>query len=160
MRNNLLLLLSLLLWTACSTPFSKPVVNIYYIQEANSTAKPKVKVKENHIEINPVEKKRPKTDQKINMYFVYKPFCPACEQMKRYMQTPEIAALLNKEFTVHMVNIREKDTLPKIWMRPTIAPSIFFLDQHNEELISGIHSMGKERFLETLKEAVKARNLH
>jgi len=160
MRNSFLLLVSLFLLTACNTPFSKPVVNIYYIQEGNSSVKPKVNVRGNEIRISTI-KKQPtqQAHKKINMYFVYKPFCPACENMKQHMQSPKIAALLKKEFKVTMVNIREKDSLPKIWMRPTIAPSIFFLDSNKKELISGIHNMSYRRFLQTLQEAVEARDL-
>ncbi len=159
MKNSLFLLLILFFYTACSTPFSKPTINVYYIQEANSTVKPNVAVKGDQIRISTVEKKAKHPHTKIRMYFVFKSFCPACENMKKHMQSPEIATLLKREFTVTMVNIREKETLPKIWMRPTVAPSIFFLDSNNEELISGIHSMSEARFFQTLQEAVKARDL-
>ena len=159
MRNSLLLILSLLLWSGCTSPFSKPVVNIYYVQpENNTTIQPKVETVGDRLRIRTTPREKSAQHYKIPMYFVHKPFCSACKIMKHHMETPEIAALLKKEFNVIMVNIREKETLPKVWMRPTIAPTIYFLDDHQKELISSIHSMSQRKFLETLKEAVSMRD--
>jgi hypothetical protein len=134
-------------------------VNIYYVQpESNSTIQPKVQTVGDRLHIRTIPREKSATRYKIPMYFVHKPFCPACKMMQEYMASPEIATLLTKEFKVIMVNIREKETLPKVWMRPTIAPTMYFLDNHQEELISSIHSMSKRKFLETLQEAVTIRD--
>jgi len=159
MRNSLILMLSLLFWSGCSVPSGKPVVNIYYVQPENNTSyRPTIQTVGNRFRIRTTPRKKPAKYYKIPLYFVYKPFCPACREMKHYMETPEIAALLKKEFQVTMVTIREKETLPKVWMRPTIAPTIYFLDDHQEKLIPSIHSMSQRKFLETLKEAVSVRD--
>jgi len=159
MRNNLLLSLLLLFVTACTNPFVKPVVNVYYIQDANQSNQPTVKTQGDSISIRSRPEASKSISNKIQLYFVYKDGCPACEQMKQTMRRNDIEAILDRDFEITRVNIRDKAALPKVWMRPMRSPTLYFLDQKQEELISSIHNMSARRFKETLKEAIEARDL-
>ena len=159
MKNNLLILAILLLASGCSSPFVKPVVNVYYIQDANQSNQPTVKTQGRSVSISSRPEAAKNTSRKIQLYFVYRDGCPACEQMKQLMRRDDIEAILEKDFEITRVNIRDKEALPKVWMRPMRSPTLYFLDQKQEELISSIHNMSAHRFKETLKEAIEARDL-
>ena len=137
MKNKLLAFISMsILIVGCGTP---GITNINKV----SSSKSEVKIGNN----------------KIRMYVIYKHGCYACESMQRHMQTPEIRQLLEREFIVKRVNIRNKSSLPHAWMRPYSAPTIYFLDKDRKEIISSINSMSSSRFLHTLQEAVAARDM-
>lgn len=137
MKNKLLAFISMgILIVGCSTP------DIININKASSSTS-EVKIGNN----------------KIRMYVVYKHGCYACESMQRHMQTPEIRQLLEREFIVKRVNIRNKSSLPHAWMKPYSAPTIYFLDKDRKEIISSINSMSSSRFLQTLKKAVAVRDM-
>lgn len=97
--------------------------------------------------------------QKIDLYAVYKNGCEACVFMKKSMQDPQVQALLTKEFNVHISDIKDKDSLPKAWMRPAYSPTFYFLDSNQKELISSINAQSPSQLLATLKSAVEARDL-
>ena len=137
MKNKLLASISMsILIVGCGTP------GITNINKASSS-KSEVKIGNN----------------KIRMYVIYKHGCYACESMQRHMQTQEIRQLLEREFIVKRVNIRNKSSLPHAWMRPYSAPTIYFLDKDRKEIISSINSMSSSRFLRTLQEAVAVRDM-
>jgi len=158
MRNSLPLLLTSLLWIGCNTPFSKPVVNVYYIQEANSTARPKVKLTKNHIEISTIKQQPSHPAEKIRLFFVYKPFCPPCRELQRTMQSPKIATLLKEEFIVTMLNIRDTEALSTLGITPTDAPVIYLLNAKHETLLTPLHAMDQEALLSKLHEALRIRD--
>jgi thioredoxin-related protein len=160
MKNSLYLaLLAVLLLSGCVEYFApKPTINVYYIQDENRTNYPRVKTQGEHVSISTKPEASITNSKKIQLYFVYKEGCPACEQMKQLMRRDDIETILDRDFEITRVNIRDKDALPKVWMRPFRAPTFYFLDQKQEELISSIHNMSAERFLTTLKEAVQARD--
>ncbi len=159
MRNNLYLaLFTVLLLSGCMEYLApKPTVNVYYIQDNNKSNYPRVKTQGEHVSISSRPEKS--ISKKIQLYFVYKDGCPACEQMKQTMRRDDIEVILDRDFEVTRVNIRDKAALPKVWMRPMRSPTLYFLDQKQEELISSIHNMSAHRFKETLKEAIEARDL-
>ncbi len=159
MRNKLLLSLLRFFVTACTNPLVKPVVNVYYIQDANQSNQPTVKTQGDSISISSRPEASKSVSHKIQLYFVYKDGCPACEQMKQTMRRDDIEAILDRDFEITRVNIRDKAALPKVWMRPMRSPTLYFLNQKQEELISSIHNMSVRRFKETLKEAIEARDL-
>ena len=161
MKNNLYLaLLAVLLLSGCMEYFSpKPTINVYYIQDENKTNYPRVKTQGEHVSISTKPETAITNSKKIQLYFVYKEGCPACDQMKQHMRRDDIEAILDKDFEVTRVNIRDKGALPKVWMRPFRAPTLYFLDQKQEELISSIHNISARRFKATLKEAIEAREL-
>jgi len=99
------------------------------------------------------------SNQKIDLYAVYKKGCPACTYMKESMRDPQVQALLAKEFNVHISDIKDKETLPKAWMRPMYAPTFYFLDSNQKELIASINAQSSSQLLATLKSAVEARDL-
>ena len=137
MKNKLLAFISIgILTVGCSTP---DIINI----DKSGSPTSEVKIGNN----------------KIRMYVVYKHGCYACESMQRHMQTPEIRQLLEREFIIKRVNIRNKSSLPHAWMRPYSAPTIYFLDKDRKEIISSINSMSSSRFLQTLQEAVAVRDM-
>jgi len=79
--------------------------------------------------------------------------------MKKHIKSPEIATLIKKHYIVKMVNIRDKATLPKVWMRPFVSPTLYFVDKNKEELVSSIHGVSKETLLTTVKEAITVNNM-
>lgn len=105
----------------------------------------------------------PKTDivtsQKIDIYAVYQDGCPACTMMKTSMRDPRVQSLLSSEFTVHTYDIRDKESLPKVWMRPVYTPTLYFLDRNQKELISSINAQTADQLLLTLNSAIEARDL-
>jgi len=157
MRNSLILLTTLLLLAGCSTPFTKPVVNVYYIQEQNSTTQPKIDVHGDRISISTIEKKPDPTPPKakIKLYFVYESVCPDCTQLQKTMRRDDISTLLDTYFEVERVHIDHRERLPKAWMRPFRAPTIYFLDPQYKELIPSIHGMRAQRFKEKLQEVIE-----
>lgn len=162
MRNSLyLLLLSVLLLSGCTDYFAtpKPTINVYYIQDENRSNQPHVNTQGDHVSINtsPAYKEAP--SKKIQLYFVYRDRCPACIQLKQVMKRDDIAAILDKEFEITRVNIRDKGALPKVWMRPFRTPTLYYLDKDKKELISSTHNMSARRFKATLLEAIEARDL-
>ena len=98
--------------------------------------------------------------KKIDLYAVYQDGCPACAMMKQSMKSTRVQDLLSKEFTVHIYDISQKESLPKVWMRPTYTPTLYFLDSNQKELISSTdRAMSPDRLLATLRSAVEARDL-
>ena len=162
MRNNLYLaLLSVLLLSGCMDYFTpaKPTINVYYIQDENKTNYPRVKTQGEHVSINtsPTYKEAP--SKKIQLYFVYRDNCPACKQLKQVMRRSDIEAILNKDFEITRVNIRDKEALPKVWMHPFRTPTLYYMGTNQEELISSTHNMTARRFKATLLEAIQAQDL-
>lgn len=161
MKNRFILTLVTfgIITTGCSQ--LKPTININYIQQdLNQSQQPKIQVDENNINISSIPKRVANvSSNKIKMYFVYKDGCPACDFMKKAMRRDDIEAILDKDFEIIRVNIRDKYMLPKAWMRPFRSPTIYFMDKNQEELISSIHGMSARRFKQTLLEAIEARDL-
>jgi len=97
---------------------------------------------------------------RIDLYAIYQDGCPACAMMKQSMKDPRVQELLSREFTVHISDISDKESLPKAWMRPVYTPTLYFLDSNQKELISSTDkAMSPDRLLMTLKSAVEARDL-
>jgi len=161
MKNSIYLgLMTLWLLSGCMeylTP--KPTINVYYLQDANQSNYPIVKATNSHISVSTANKVKATPSRKIQLYFVYREGCPACEQLTGVMHRADIAAILDRDFEITRVNIRDKDALPKIWMRPFRTPTVYFLNKKQEELISSIHNMSARRFKTTLLEAIEARDL-
>jgi len=161
MKNNITLVLTtMLLLSGCMeylTP--KPVVNVYYVQDTNQSNHPVVKTEDGHIAVTTADKVKKTPSKKVQLYFVYREKCPACEQLKQVMRRSDIAAILDKDFEITRVNIRDKSALPKVWMRPFRTPTLYYLDGRQEELISSTHNMSARRFRATLLEAIEARDL-
>ena len=98
-------------------------------------------------------------DNKIQLYMIYKDRCPSCISMKAHMSRGEVKELLQKHFTIKMINIRDKNALPKIWMRTHTAPTLYFLNSNKSELVSSIHGVSYNTLLSTLKEAIAVANM-
>ncbi len=160
MRNSLILILFALLLSGCMdflTP--KPTINVYYVQDQNQSNYPRVKTEGRHVSISTASTYKERPSKKIQLYFVYKEHCPACEQLKQVMRREDIAVLLDKHFEITRVNIRDKEALPKVWMRPFRTPTLYYLDSEQKELISSTHNMSARRFKTTLLEAIEANKL-
>ena len=99
------------------------------------------------------------TEKKIELYMIYKDRCPSCASMKIHMSRGKVKELLQKYFTIKMIDIRDKNALPKIWMRTHTAPTIYFLDSAKNELVSSIHGVSYDTLLATLKEAIAVANM-
>ncbi len=136
----------------------KPVVNVYYIQDENRTNHPIVKTKGKSISVGTAKKDEALKSNKIQLYFVYREKCPACEQLKEIMRRDDIEKILEKDFEVIRIHIRDKYTLPKAWMRPFRTPTVYFLSSKQEELIPSIHNMNARRFKDKLLEALEERD--
>lgn len=160
-KNSLYLgALSLWVFSGCMEYISpKPTVNVYYMQDTNQSNYPVVEAKSRRISISTANKVKPSPSNKIPLYFVYREGCPACEQLTEVMHRADIRAILERDFEVVRVNIRDKYALPKVWMRPFRTPTVYFLNKKQEELISSIHNMSARRFKATLLEAIEARDL-
>lgn len=161
MRNSIYLwLITPWLLSGCMEYLSpKPTVNVYYVQDANQSNYPIVKETNGHISVSTANKVKATPSSKIQLYFVYREGCPACEQLTQVMHRGDITAILDRDFEITRVHIRDKDALPKVWMRPFRTPTVYFLDKKQEELISSIHNMSARRFKATLLEAIEARDL-
>ena len=99
------------------------------------------------------------TEKKIELYMIYKDRCPSCISMKSHMSRGEAKELLQKHFTIKMINIRDKNALPKIWMRTHTAPTLYFLDSAKNELVTSIHGVSYDTLLATLKETIVVANM-
>ena len=99
------------------------------------------------------------TEKKIELYMIYKDRCPSCISMKAHMSRGEAKELLQKHFNIKMINIRDKNALPKIWMRTHTAPTLYFIDSAKSELVSSIHGVSYDTLLATLKEAIVVANM-
>jgi len=90
---------------------------------------------------------------KIDLYLIYKDGCPACAQMERKLQHPQIAPILKRSFRLHRIERAHQDQLPKLFMHTHTFPTLLFLNGQKDEIVSRIHNVSIGELRRVLLEA-------
>jgi thioredoxin-related protein len=97
---------------------------------------------------------------KLNLIFVTQVGCGACEKVKEYIQEDEIKDFIDKDFIVKEVDINFKEELPFEWMQPYATPTLYFLDDKNEEVIDTVVArLTRKQFTDKMHEALDMRDM-
>jgi thioredoxin-related protein len=97
---------------------------------------------------------------KLNFILVTQVGCGACEKVKEYMQEEDLKAFIDKDFVVQEVDINFKEELPFPWMKPFATPTLYFLDDKNEEVIDTVVArLTKKQLIDKMKEALDMRDM-
>ena len=97
---------------------------------------------------------------KLNLIFITQVGCGACEKVKEYMKEEDVKSFIDKDFIVQEVDINFKEELPFSWMQPYATPTLYFLDDKNEEVIDTVVArLTKEELTEKMEEALEMRDM-
>jgi len=97
---------------------------------------------------------------KLNLILVTQVGCGACEKVKEYMKEEDVKTFIDKDFIVQEVDINFKEELPFSWMQPYATPTLYFLDDKNEEVIDTVVArLTKKQLTDKMEEALEMRDM-